>query len=54
MARHGRADRREAAELCRISGPQAYRLPLERLAERGFLTWEDGRGRGVGHREGTT
>lgn len=34
---HGRITRREAAELCRISPDQAYRL-LTRLVQRGALT----------------
>lgn len=46
--KHGRITRREAAELCRISGPQAYRL-LDRLTEQGLLIREGGRGRGVGY-----
>lgn len=46
--KHVRITRREAAELCRISGPQAYRL-LDRLTEQGLLIREGGRGRGVGY-----
>ncbi len=48
VAKHGRIMRREAAELCRISGPQAYRL-LNRLAEQGVLAREGERGRGVSY-----
>lgn len=51
VEKHGRITRKEAAELCRISGPQAYRL-LDRLAEQGLLTREGGRGRGVSYRKG--
>jgi ATP-dependent DNA helicase RecG len=49
VEKHGRITRKEAAELCRISGPQAYRL-LDRLAEQGLLKREGERGRGVGYR----
>jgi ATP-dependent DNA helicase RecG len=49
VEKHGRITRKEAAELCRISGPQAYRL-LDRLAEQGLLAREGERGRGVGCR----
>lgn len=49
---HGRIARREAAELCQISGPQAYRL-LARLVERGLLVRDGQRGRGVGYRKCT-
>lgn len=52
VEKHGRIARREAAELCRISGPQAYRL-LDRLAESGQLVREGRRGRGVGYRKDT-
>lgn len=48
---HGRITRREAAELCRITGPQAYRL-LDRLANEGLLMREGKRGRGVGYAQG--
>lgn len=51
VEKHGRITRREAAELCRISGPQAYRL-LDRLAEQGFLSREGVRGRGVSYTRG--
>ena len=40
---HGKITRAEAAELCHLSEPQAYRL-LKRLAERGLLK-PVGRGR---------
>ncbi|WP_448337257.1 ATP-binding protein [Chloroflexus aurantiacus] len=46
---HGRITRREAAELCRITGPQAYRL-LDRLARQGFIMREGERGRSVSYR----
>ena len=49
---HGRITRREAAELCRISGPQAYRL-LDKLCKSGRLMREGDRGRGVAYRKGT-
>lgn len=52
VEKHGRITRREAAELCRISGPQAYRL-LNRLAEQGLLTRVGKRGRGVVYRKRT-
>ncbi|GIW33853.1 ATP-binding protein [Meiothermus sp.] len=48
--KHGRITRREAAELCRITGPQAYRL-LDRLAERGVIEREGERGRSVAYRK---
>jgi ATP-dependent DNA helicase RecG len=50
VEKHGRITRKEVAELCRISGPQAYRL-LDRLAEQGLLAREGKRGRGVGYRK---
>jgi ATP-dependent DNA helicase RecG len=49
VEKHGRITRKEAAALCRISGPQAYRL-LDRLAEQGLLAREGERGRSVGYR----
>lgn len=49
VEKHGRITRREAAELCRITGPQAYRL-LDRLAQRGLVEREGARGRSVGYR----
>jgi len=52
VERHGRITRREVAGLCRISGPQAYRL-LDRLAKQGLLMREGVRGRGVGYRKAT-
>lgn len=52
VEKHGRITRREVAELCRTSGPQAYRL-LDRLVDRGFLERDGGRGRGVGYRKRT-
>ena len=51
VEKHGRITRKEVAALCRISGPQAYRL-LDRLAEQGFLAREGNRGRGVGYTRG--
>ena len=49
VEKHGRITRKETTALCRISGPQAYRL-LDRLAEQGLLAREGERGRGVGYR----
>ena len=46
VEKHGRITRREAAELCRVTGPQAYRL-LQRLAQKGLLEPQGRRGRGV-------
>lgn len=48
---HGRITRSEAAELCRLTGPQAYRL-LARLASRKLLVPDKRRGRGAGYRRG--
>jgi ATP-dependent DNA helicase RecG len=48
VEKHGRITRNEAAGLCRISGPQAYRL-LDRLARQGLVTREGARGRGVAY-----
>ncbi|NLG65724.1 MAG: AAA family ATPase, partial [Actinobacteria bacterium] len=48
---HGRITRSEAAELCRLTGPQAYRL-LARLAGRKLLVPDKRRGRGAGYRRG--
>jgi ATP-dependent DNA helicase RecG len=48
VEKHGRITRRKAAELCRISGPQAYRL-LNSLVKQGLLEQEGQRGRGVGY-----
>ena len=50
VEKHGRITRREAAELCRISGPQAYRL-LNRLVRQGRIAREGRRGRGVRYRK---
>lgn len=50
VEKHGRITRKEAAELCRISGPQAYRL-LNSLVRRGFISREPSRGRGAGYRK---
>ncbi|MDQ7088935.1 MAG: MarR family transcriptional regulator [Acidobacteriota bacterium] len=52
VEKHGRITRGQAAELCRISGPQAYRL-LDRLVGQGLLDREGSRGRGVTYRKGT-
>ena len=49
VEKHGRISRREAAELCKITGSQAYRL-LDRLAEQGRIVREGERGRGVSYR----
>jgi len=48
--KHGRITRREAAELCRITPPQAYRL-LDHLVKKGLMVREGGRGRTVGYRK---
>lgn len=50
VEKHGRITRSEAAGLCRISGPQAYRL-LDRLEKQQLLIREGARGRGVGYRK---
>lgn len=44
--KHGSITRAQAAELCRISPPQAYRL-LQKLVEKGVLRRSGTRGRGV-------
>ena len=49
VQKHGRITRKDAAALCRITGPQAYRL-LKSLADRGLIEREGSRGRGVGYR----
>jgi ATP-dependent DNA helicase RecG len=49
VEKHGRITRKDAAELCRVTGPQAYRL-LDRLAQQGLVEREGERGRGVGYR----
>jgi len=49
VEKHGRITRREAADLCRITGPQAYRL-LDRLAQQGLVEREGERGRSVSYR----
>lgn len=49
VEKHGRITRREVAELCRITGPQAYRL-LDRLAQQGLVEREGERGRSVSYR----
>lgn len=48
VQKHGRITRQEAAELCRVSGPQAYRL-LNRLLDQGLLRRSGQRGRGVAY-----
>lgn len=48
---HGRITRKEAAELCRISVPQAYRL-LQRLTKQGVIAPDVGAGRGAGYVKG--
>lgn len=45
---HGRITRREAAELCRITGPQAYRL-LYRISKQGLVQRDGQRGRNVSY-----
>jgi ATP-dependent DNA helicase RecG len=49
VEKHGRITRREAAELCRVTGPQAYRL-LDRLAQQGLIEREGERGRSVSYK----
>jgi ATP-dependent DNA helicase RecG len=44
--KHGSISRSEAAELCQLSPPQAYRL-LQALVRKGILSKPDGRGRGI-------
>jgi len=44
VQRHGSISRSEAAELCRITDPQAYRL-LRRLVEHASLKRSEGQGR---------
>jgi ATP-dependent DNA helicase RecG len=51
VEKHGRITRKEAAELCRISLPQAYRL-LDHLAESGKLVRAGTRGRSVAYAKG--
>ena len=51
VEKHGRITRKEAAELCRISLPQAYRL-LDHLAESGKLVRAGTRGRNVAYAKG--
>lgn len=52
VEKQGGPTRWEAAELCQISGPEAYRL-LDPLAREGRLAREGERGRGVTYRKGT-
>ncbi|MFM7071557.1 MAG: RNA-binding domain-containing protein [Planctomycetota bacterium] len=52
VEKHDRITRKEAAELCRISLPQAYRL-LDQLAESGKLAREGTRGRSVAYVKGS-
>lgn len=52
VEKHGRITRREAAQLCRITGPQAFRL-LDRLAQQGLIEREGERGRAVAYRKAT-
>jgi ATP-dependent DNA helicase RecG len=44
--KHGRIARAEVAELCRLSGPQAYRL-LQKMVDKGLLDPTAKHGRGV-------
>lgn len=44
--KHGSISRAETADLCRLSGPQAYRL-LKTLEQKGLLRRAGTRGRGV-------
>lgn len=46
VEKHGSITRAEAAELCRIAPPQAYRL-LQRLVSQGLIVQSGARGRGV-------
>jgi ATP-dependent DNA helicase RecG len=46
VEKHGVISRAEAAELCHISGPQAYRL-LKKLEWKGYLRAIGEKGRGV-------
>ena len=46
VEKHGFISRGEVAELCRLNGPQAYRL-LQGLAKKGVLQQSGSRGRGV-------
>jgi ATP-dependent DNA helicase RecG len=46
VEKHGEVSRAEVAELCHISGPQAYRL-LKKLELKGLLTAIGSKGRGV-------
>ncbi len=46
VEKHGEISRAEVAELCHVSGPQAYRL-LKKLERKGFLTSIGTKGRGV-------
>jgi ATP-dependent DNA helicase RecG len=43
---HGAISRKEVSQLCKLSGPQAYRI-LQKLVKKGFLKSSDKRGRGV-------
>lgn len=52
VERHGRITRREAAELCRLSLPQSYRL-LDRLSAAGRLARQGAQGRAVSYSKGT-
>jgi ATP-dependent DNA helicase RecG len=46
VEKHGEISRTDVAELCHISGPQAYRL-LKKLAGKGHLTLIGTKGRSV-------
>ena len=48
VEKHGRITRSEVAELCRINGPQAYRL-LHSLLNQGFIKNDGERGRRTGY-----
>ena len=52
VGKHGRITRKEAADLCRLSSPQAYRL-LARLVRNGSLVRQGELGRGVAYGKGT-
>lgn len=50
MEKHGKITRQDVAQLCRLTGPQAYRL-LQRLVDQGLAEQVGQRGRGVHYRK---
>jgi DNA-binding MarR family transcriptional regulator len=52
VEKHGEISRAEVADLCHISGPQAYRL-LKKLEQKGHLTSIGSKGRGVKYERNT-